>query len=58
LVGKASLVKALQVDRSERGQGLVEYALIVSLIAVVAIFALIYLGNTVSVTLSGVGTSM
>ena len=44
--------------RSDRGQGLAEYALILALIAIVAIIALIFLGNQVSNKLSQVGTSI
>ena len=39
----------------EDGQGLVEYALILVLIAIVAIVALIFLGGQVSEILSNVG---
>jgi len=42
----------------EQGQGLVEYALILVLIAIVCIIALVFLGNTVSTTLSRVGASV
>jgi Flp pilus assembly pilin Flp len=41
-----------------QGQGLVEYALILFLIAIVCIIALVFLGNTVSTQLSKVGTSV
>ena len=44
--------------RTEDGQGLVEYALILSLIAIVCIIALVFIGNTLSTTLSRVGTSV
>jgi Flp pilus assembly pilin Flp len=43
---------------NEQGQGLVEYALIVSLIAIVAIVSLVFLGNTISGELSKVGVSV
>ena len=46
------------VRRDEEGQGLAEYALILALIAVVAIVALLFLGNQVSTILSKVGTSI
>jgi pilus assembly protein Flp/PilA len=42
----------------EDGQGLVEYALILVLIAIVAIVALIFLGGQVSSILSDVGNSV
>jgi Flp pilus assembly pilin Flp len=41
-----------------KGQGLAEYALILSLIAVVSIIALIFLGTQVSTILSVVGDSV
>jgi pilus assembly protein Flp/PilA len=42
----------------DEGQGLVEYALILVLIAIVAIVALIFIGGTLSTTLSNVGHSV
>ncbi len=44
--------------RRDEGQGLAEYALILSLIAIVAIVALIFLGTQVSGILSTVGNSV
>ena len=44
--------------RTERGQGLAEYALILALIAIVAIIALIFLGDQISKILSDVGHSL
>ena len=44
--------------RSEDGQGLAEYALILALIAIIAIVALIFLGGQVSQILSTVGNSV
>jgi pilus assembly protein Flp/PilA len=44
--------------RSENGQGLAEYALILALIAIIAIVALIFLGGQVSQILSTVGNSV
>ena len=44
--------------QDEEGQGLAEYALILALIAVVAIIALIFLGNQVSGILNTVGDSI
>jgi pilus assembly protein Flp/PilA len=44
--------------RSERGASLVEYALLVALIAVVCIVAVWFLGSMASSTFSGVGTSI
>ena len=43
---------------AEVGQGLAEYALILSLIAIVAILALVFLGTQVSGLLSHVGSSV
>ena len=43
---------------NERGQGLAEYALILSLIAMVAVIALIFLGSQVSTMLHTVGQSV
>jgi Flp pilus assembly pilin Flp len=44
--------------RDERGQGLAEYALILGLIAVLAIVALLFLGNGISTLLSTIGNSL
>jgi pilus assembly protein Flp/PilA len=44
--------------RDEDGQGLAEYALILALIAIVAILALIFLGNQINSILSKVGDSI
>lgn len=52
-----ALISSLFV-RDEEGQGLAEYALILSLIAIVAIIALIFLGGQVSKILSTVGKSV
>ena len=43
------------LDREERGQGLAEYALILALIAIVAIAALIFLGQQISDILDQIG---
>jgi pilus assembly protein Flp/PilA len=43
---------------TEHGQGLVEYALILILIAIVAILSLIILGGTLSSMISNVGHSV
>jgi Flp pilus assembly pilin Flp len=42
----------------QEGQGLAEYALILVLIAIVAILSLIFLGGTLSMMISNVGTSV
>ena len=53
-----SLVRRLAAWRGgEEGQGLVEYALILTLIVVVAIVALAFLGTTVSTELSKIGVA-
>ena len=41
--------------RDEEGQGLAEYALILALIAIVAIAALLFLGEQISSILSTIG---
>jgi pilus assembly protein Flp/PilA len=45
-------------SRGRAGQGLVEYALILALIAVIVIVALQFLGGGVSSALSNVGSSV
>jgi Flp pilus assembly pilin Flp len=47
-----------RVHHRESAQGLAEYALILALIAIVAIFALIYLGSQISDKLSIIGSSV
>jgi Flp pilus assembly pilin Flp len=44
--------------RNQAGQGLVEYALIFTLIVIVAIAGLTFFGNTVSGLLNSIGTSI
>jgi pilus assembly protein Flp/PilA len=44
--------------RTDEGQGLAEYALILALIAVVAIVAMIYLGSQISDKFSFVGSTI
>jgi len=44
--------------RTERGASLVEYALLVALIAVVCIGAVTFLGNSASTKFSTVGSSL
>jgi len=46
------------LDRSQRGSSLVEYALLVTLIAVVCLLALNQLGNTTSDSYSQFATSL
>lgn len=47
-----------RMSMRDEGQGLAEYALIISLIAIVAIVALMFLGNDISTTLSSVGNAV
>jgi pilus assembly protein Flp/PilA len=47
-----------RVTRSERGASLVEYALLVALIAVVCIGAVSILGQNASTTLSSAGSAI
>jgi Flp pilus assembly pilin Flp len=46
------------VVSNQAGQGLAEYALILALIAIVAIFSLIFLGHQVSDKLSIIGQAV
>ena len=47
-----------QVDESEKGASMLEYALLAALIAVVAIAAITFLGRQASTTFSTVGQEM
>ncbi len=51
-----SLLSSLR--RSEAGQGLAEYALILALIAVLAVAALTFLGSQINDILSSVGNAI
>ena len=51
-----ALIPSLRTD--DEGQGLAEYALILTLIAIVAVVALIFLGSQVSTILDTVGQSV
>jgi pilus assembly protein Flp/PilA len=44
--------------RSQNGQGLAEYALILALIAIMAIIALLFLGSQISTKLSTIGDAV
>jgi Flp pilus assembly pilin Flp len=44
--------------RSEKGQGLAEYALILALIAIVAVVALLFLGGVIQTILSTIGAAL
>ena len=52
------LRRVLTAQRTDEGQGLAEYALILALIAIIAIVALIFLGGQISDILSRVGDSL
>ena len=51
-------IAVAKLVRSDEGQGLTEYALILALIAIVAIAALTFLGHKVTSALSTVGNSL
>ncbi len=46
-----------RIRRSQDGQGLAEYALILALIAITAIVALLFLGSQISDKLSTIGST-
>ena len=48
----------LKFSRSEKGQGLAEYALILALIAIAAVVAFTFLGGVIGHILSSIGSSM
>ncbi len=56
--GKARMVALASKAKENKGQALVEYALILALIAVVVILALTFLGKSVNNTLGSVNTSI
>jgi pilus assembly protein Flp/PilA len=58
LVSKLSAAISYLLRDEQEGQGLAEYALILSLIAIVSIIAVLYLGGQISERLSQVGNSM
>lgn len=51
-------ISALLRRDDEEGQGLAEYALILGLIAIVAIAALLFLGETINELFSMIGTTI
>jgi pilus assembly protein Flp/PilA len=51
-------IRTVWQRRDEAGASLVEYALLLALIAVVALVALSFLGGSVSNTLNSVGSSI
>jgi pilus assembly protein Flp/PilA len=54
----ATLTRLVANDRDEEGQGLVEYALIIALVALIAIVSLIFMGSQVSDKLSIIGNTI
>lgn len=54
----SAVARLVEAIRSERGQGLAEYALILGLIAIVAIVSLLYLGSQISDKLSVIGNTV
>jgi pilus assembly protein Flp/PilA len=46
------------ITRSQKGQGLAEYALILALIAIAAVLALLFLSGTIQSILSAVGAAL
>jgi pilus assembly protein Flp/PilA len=52
------VAKLRQAWRDVDGQGLVEYALILALIAIIAIVALLFMGQQVSNKLSVIGSTI
>jgi pilus assembly protein Flp/PilA len=46
------------IIRSEKGQGLAEYALILALIAIAAVVALLFLSGAITSILSLIGSSL
>ena len=51
-------MKTVEGRRSEAGQGLAEYALLIALIAVVAVASLLFLSGSITSVLSVVGDSL
>jgi pilus assembly protein Flp/PilA len=46
------------IIRSEKGQGLAEYALILALIAIAAVLALLFLSGAITSILSSIGKAL
>jgi pilus assembly protein Flp/PilA len=46
------------ITRSQKGQGLAEYALILALIAIAAVLALLFLSGTINGILSAIGAAL
>jgi Flp pilus assembly pilin Flp len=54
----ALIWRSSMLIRSDRGQGLAEYALILGLIAVLCIVAVLFLGGAIQSLLSNLGNKM
>ena len=54
----SNLVGRVQARADERGQALVEYMLIIALVALVVIVALHFLGSTAATTLNNTGNCL
>ncbi len=50
--------RIVRLLKSDDGQGLAEYALILALIAIIAIVSLVFLGTVISTLLSTIGHSV
>ncbi|HEX7543505.1 MAG TPA: Flp family type IVb pilin [Candidatus Limnocylindrales bacterium] len=48
----------MMLRRSQKGQGLAEYALILSLIAIVVIAVLLFMGGNIKTILSTIGAAL
>lgn len=55
---KSLMKKVREFVKNEEGQGLVEYALIIALVAIIVIVALKFLGGTVGNTYNKVGGNL
>lgn len=51
-------LEAVTASRRERGQGLVEYALIIALVAIVVIAALVLLGPRISSIFNNINSNL
>ena len=51
-------LEAVVASRRERGQGLVEYALIIALVAIVVIAALVLLGPRISSIVNNINSNL
>ena len=58
MYAKLLKMKAMNLVKSEKGQGLVEYALIIALISIAAVAAMIALGADISTMFGTVGANL